>query len=238
VRFQDRVVLVAGGTGALGRAVVMGFLAEGARVAVTSRVAAEVEALGRQAGGAGERVRGLLGDVTDPSTVDRLAAQLVAVEGRIDVMVNAVGGWAGGQRLWEAEPNQYPSMLAMNLTAGYALARAVVPYMLRVGRGAIVEVASKAALDPSPGAASYAASKAAALALFTSLAMEVKDEGVRVNVIVPSVFDTAANRKAMPGADYARWPSPEELAKVVLFLCSDDASAIIGASIPVYGRSV
>jgi len=109
--------------------------------------------------------------------------------------------------------------------------------MLRAGRGAVVEVVSREALLPSPGSAAYAASKAGALALFAALAEEVKDRGVRVNSILPGVIDTPANRAAMPGADQARWPSPEALAKVVLFLCSDDAQAVVGAAIPVYGLS-
>lgn len=237
MRFQDQVVLVAGGTGALGRAVARAFLAEGARVAVTGRRGPEVEELVREAGAAAGRVRGLVGDATNPATAAQLAAELVAAEGRIDALVNTVGGWSGGQPLWEADVGVYPRMLAANLTAGYALARAVVPHMLRAGRGAIVEVASRSALVPSPGAAAYAASKAGALALFAALAEEVKDRGLRVNSILPGVIDTAANRAAMPDADHARWPTPEEIARVVLFLCSDDARVIVGAAIPVYGRS-
>jgi NAD(P)-dependent dehydrogenase (short-subunit alcohol dehydrogenase family) len=237
MRFEGQVVLVAGGTGALGQAVARAFLAEGARVAVTGRQVKEVEALLDEAGATGGRLRGLVGDPTNPATAAQFAAELAAAEGRIDALVNTVGGWAGGQPLWEADIGVYPKMLAANLTAGWALARAVVPHMLRAGRGAIVEVVSRAALVPSPGAAAYAASKAGALALFAALAEELKDRGVRVNSILPGVIDTAANRAAMPGADQARWPTPEELAKVILFLCSDDARAVVGAAIPVYGRS-
>lgn len=236
MRFQGSVVLVAGGTGGLGRALVAGFLAEGATVAVTSRHRKDVEALAPSRG-AGERIRPLVGDVADPVAVEALVGALVEAEGRIDAMVNAVGAWEGGSNLWEASPETYPRMLAANLHPGYALARAVLPHMVRRGQGACVEVSSRAALVPAPGAAAYAASKAAALALYASLAEEVKDRGVRVNVVLPSVIDTAANRKAMPDADHARWPSPEEIAKVVLFLCSSDARVVQGAAVPVYGRS-
>jgi len=109
--------------------------------------------------------------------------------------------------------------------------------MLKQKHGAIVNVASKAALDHGAGAAAYAASKAAALALMDSLAAEVKGTGVRVNTILPSIIDTEANRKAMPGADFAKWPKPQEIARVILFLCSDDAKVIHGAAVPVYGDS-
>jgi len=237
VRFTDQVVLVAGGTGALGRAVALAFLAEGARVAVTSRRPEELSALAAEAGKAGGRLRHLAGDVADPAVAVRLAADLVAAEGRIDALVNAVGGWAGGRSLWETDPDAFRRMLVVNLHAGYALARAVVPHMIREGRGSIVEVASKAALGASPGDAAYAASKAGAVALFASLAEEVKGHGVNVNTILPSIIDTEANRWAMPGADFSRWPKPAEIAHVILFLCSGEARVVQGASIPVYGRS-
>jgi NAD(P)-dependent dehydrogenase (short-subunit alcohol dehydrogenase family) len=112
-----------------------------------------------------------------------------------------------------------------------------IPAMLKQKHGAIVNVASKAALDHGAGAAAYAASKAAALALMDSLAAEVKGSGLRVNSILPSIIDTEANRKAMPGADFAKWPKPQEIARVILFLCSDDARVIHGAAVPVYGDS-
>jgi NAD(P)-dependent dehydrogenase (short-subunit alcohol dehydrogenase family) len=117
------------------------------------------------------------------------------------------------------------------------LSRTAIPAMLKQKHGAIVNVASKAALDHGAGAAAYAASKAAALALMDSLAAEVKGTGVRVNTILPSIIDTEANRKAMPGADFAKWPKPQEIARVILFLCSDDAKVIHGAAVPVYGDS-
>jgi NAD(P)-dependent dehydrogenase (short-subunit alcohol dehydrogenase family) len=109
--------------------------------------------------------------------------------------------------------------------------------MLKQKHGAIVNVASKAALDHGAGAAAYAASKAAAVALMDSLAAEVKGTGVRVNSILPSIIDTEANRKAIAGADFRKWPKPNDIARVILFLCSDDARVINGASVPVYGES-
>ena len=113
----------------------------------------------------------------------------------------------------------------------------LVPAMLKQGSGAIVNVASKAALDHAAGASAYVATKAAAVAMMDSLAADLKGSGVRVNSILPSIIDTPANRKAMPGADFAKWPKPEEIARVILFLCSDDARVVHGAAIPVYGAS-
>src|SRR6202047_2961917 len=127
-------------------------------------------------------------------------------------------------------------MLALNLRSGFVLSRAVVPVMVKQSYGSIINVASKAAFDHAAGAAAYAASKAAAVAMMDSLAADLKGTGVRVNSILPSIIDTEANRKAMPGADFAKWPKPEDIARVILFLCSDDAKVVHGASIPVYGN--
>jgi NAD(P)-dependent dehydrogenase (short-subunit alcohol dehydrogenase family) len=147
--------------------------------------------------------------------------------------VNAVGGFTGGKPLWEANADTLDKMLALNLRSGWALARAAVPVMLKRGRGAIVNVAAQAALSPPAGLGAYAASKAAAVALFASLAADLKGTGVRVNSIIPTIIDTSANRKAMPDADFSKWPKPAEIARVVLFLCGDDAKLVHGAAIPV-----
>jgi len=235
--FAGQTVLVAGGTGGLGRAVSLAFLAAGATVAVTYRKQEELDALRSAAGANAARVSGHAVDVTDEAAVRQLVAGIVAQHGRLDALVNAVGGYAGGVKLWEAEPKVFDQMLALNLRSGYALARAAVPAMLKQGRGAIVNVAAKAAFDHPAGAAAYAASKAAAVALLDSLAAEVKGTGLRINSILPSIIDTAPNRKAMPGADFAKWPKPEEIARVILFLCSDDGRVVHGAAVPVYGDS-
>jgi NAD(P)-dependent dehydrogenase (short-subunit alcohol dehydrogenase family) len=109
--------------------------------------------------------------------------------------------------------------------------------MLKQAGGAIVNVAAKAAFDHAAGASAYAASKAAAVAMMDSLAEDLRGTGVRVNSILPSIIDTAANRRAMPNADFSKWPKPEEIARVILFVCGEEARLIHGASIPVYGNA-
>lgn len=234
---RDRVVLVAGGTGGLGRAVALAFLGDGAKVAVTYRGAAEFDALKRSAGEDASRLSGHSADVTDDTAVRALVEELVARHGRLDALVNAVGGYAGGAKLWEMDAKTLDQMLLLNLRSGYVLARAAVPVMLKQGHGAIVNVASRSALVHGPGESAYAASKAAAVALIDSLAADLKGTGVRANSILPSIIDTEANRKAMPRADFSKWPRPEEIARVVLFLCGDDAKLIHGAAVPVYGQT-
>lgn len=236
-RFAGSVVLVAGGTGGLGRAVTSAFLEDGATVAVTYRNQPEWEKFKAAASAHASRLEGHEIDVTDESAVRQLVEKILSKHGHLDVMVNTVGGYVGGLKLWEMETKVFEQMLNMNLRSGYALSRAAVPAMLKQGRGAIVNIAAKAAFDHAAGASAYAASKAAAVAMLDSLAADVKGTGVRVNTILPSIIDTDANRKAMPKADFAKWPKPRDITRVILFLCSDDAKVIHGASIPVYGDS-
>lgn len=236
-KFSGSVVLVAGGTGGLGRAVTLAFLEEGATVALTYRNQPEWEAFKNSMSAYASWLEGHEIDVTDESAVCQLVEKILSKHGHLDVMVNTVGGYAGGLRLWEMETKVFEQMLNLNLRSGYALSRAAVPAMLKQARGAIVNVAAKAAFDHSAGASAYAASKAAAVAMLDSLAADLKGTGVRVNTILPSIIDTEPNRKAMPKADFAKWPKPRDIARVILFLCSDDAKVIHGAAIPVYGDS-
>ena len=235
--FSGKVVLVAGGTGGLGRAVSLAFLKEGAELIVTYQKDQEFGDLKKAAGTSASRLVGRRVDVTDEAVVQQLVEGIVAESKRLDVLVNAVGGYVGGIKLWELDTKVFDQMLALNLRSGYALSRAAVKAMLKQGKGAIVNVAAKAALDHGADAGAYAASKAAAVALMDSLAADLRGTGVRVNSVLPSIIDTEANRKAMPGADFANWPKPEDIARVILFLCGDDAKVIHGAAIPVYGDS-
>lgn len=234
MKFNEKVVLVAGGTGGLGRAVSLAFLKEGADVIVTwRRDEAELAALKTAAAADVARLDPQRVDVTDKVAVEQLIERILAEKGRLDAMVNTIGGYIGGTKMWESEPEELDKMLALNLRSGFLLSRATAKAMLTRGKGAIVNVAAKAAINHPAGLAAYAASKAAALAMIDSLAADLEDTGVRVNSVLPSIIDTEANRKAMPTADFSKWPKPEDIAKVILFLCSDDASVIHGASIPV-----
>ena len=238
MNFHDKIVLVAGGTGGLGREITLAFLKADASVVVTYRRVEEFAALVSAA----ERIgvappTGVAVDVTEAAAVDEFVADIVAKHKRLDILVNAVGGYAGGKNLWEVDPKTYDQMMQLNLKAGFVLARSIVPVMIQQNRGCIVNIASKAAMDHGAGGALYAASKAGALALFDSLAAEAKPYNINVNSILPSIIDTAANRKAMPKADFSKWPKPEDIAQVILFLCSKGGRVIHGAAIPVYGKT-
>jgi NAD(P)-dependent dehydrogenase (short-subunit alcohol dehydrogenase family) len=235
-KFSGKVALVTGGTGGLGRAVTLALLHEGASVVASYIVKEEADAL-RDAVGPHAHLELLPLDATNEEECRTFVDGITARHGHLDILVNAIGGYAGGTPMWETDTKTYQLMLTLNLRAGHNLAKAVVPAMLRQKSGAIVNIASKAAVDHAAGAGAYAASKAAALALFDCLAQDVKGSGVRVNSVLPSIIDTEPNRKAMPNADFSKWPKPEEIAQVILFLCSAEAKLIHGAAIPVYGES-
>jgi NAD(P)-dependent dehydrogenase (short-subunit alcohol dehydrogenase family) len=235
-KLEGKSVLVAGGTGGLGRAVTLAFLAQGAQVAVTYQRAQEFSSLQKGAGRTGPGLNGHAVDVTDEAACRELVKRVIAEQKRLDVLVNCVGAYAGGSPLWETDPKIFDQMLNLNLRSGFLLCRAAVPEMLKQGSGVIVNIASQAAVNHAAGAAAYVAAKAAAVAMIDSLAADLKGSGVRANSVLPSIIDTPANRAAMPKADFTKWPKAEEIAEVALFLCSDDAKLIHGASVPVYGN--
>jgi NAD(P)-dependent dehydrogenase (short-subunit alcohol dehydrogenase family) len=234
--FTGRVVVVAGGTGALGRAVSLAFLEANARVVVTARRPEEVDALRREAGGAAGRLSAVEVDLADADAVSAALARVARDQGGIDTLVNAAGAWAGGAKVWETDPALFDRMIDPNLRSTFALARGVMPHLLARRRGWIVGVASRAAAEGQAGSALYAAAKGGLVAFLASLAAEVKDLGVNVNCVVPATLDTPANRAAMPGADAARWARPEDVARAILFLCGEGARAVHGAAIPVFAR--
>lgn len=234
--FTSKIALISGGTGGLGRAVSLSFLHEGATVIATYIVQEEADAL-RAAVGPNTRLELLPLDATDEAACQNLVTGIVARHGRLDILVNTIGAYAGGKSLWETDTRTWQLMFKLNVNAGYALLRAAVPAMLKQRSGAIVNIAARAAFDHAAGASAYAASKAAAVAMLECLAQDLKGTNVRANSVLPSIIDTEANRRAMPGADFSHWPQPEEIARVVLFLCSNEATLIHGAAIPVYGQS-
>lgn len=235
-QFTGKVALITGGTGGLGRAVTLAFLHEGASVIASYIKKDEADAL-RDVVGPNARLELLPLDATNEDECRALVHGIIARYGQLDILVNTIGGYAAGKPMWETETKTFQLMLTLNLHTGHNLAKAAVPAMLRRKSGVIVNIASKAAFDHAPGAAAYAVSKSAALTLFDCLAQDLKGTGVRVNSVLPSIIDTEPNRKAMPEADFSKWPKPEEIAQVILFLCSDQAKVVHGAAIPVYGES-
>lgn len=235
ISFSGQVIVVAGGTGGLGKSVSLAFLEEGAKVIVTYRKQEGFLALKASSGQAASRLEGRQVDVSDESATGQFVNEVLSQHGALDVLVNTIGGYLGSVKLWDLKTSEFEQMLSLNLRSGYVLTRAVMPAMLKAKHGSIVNVAAKAAVDHGAGAAAYSSSKAAAVALMDSLAADARGTGVRVNSILPSIIDSTTNRAAMPGSDVSAWPKPEDIAKVVLFLSSDFVKTIHGAAVPVYG---
>jgi NAD(P)-dependent dehydrogenase (short-subunit alcohol dehydrogenase family) len=229
----EHTAIVTGGTGGLGAAVVTRLLDDGWRVVVPWIVERELERVERRPGL--ELVRA---DVTDPVEVQTIVSAAAASDGApLGGLVNLVGGFAMGARVDETSVDEFEEQFRLNLRPTYLMTQAALREMLANGGGAIVCVGTRAALQPFKGAAGYIASKAAVIAFSQAVAVEYKDDGIRCNVILPSVIDTPANRASMPNADHDRWVKPAEIATVISHLLSPDAAVTSGATIPVYGRA-
>jgi len=220
-------VLVAGGTGYLGTAVVRELVASGYSVTATWIVEKERERLESQ------DVELVQADLFDAAATEAAVASVPDLE----AVVNLVGGYAEGKRVHETDPDDFERLLRLNVRPAFLLARAAMPRLVERGGGAFVGVSARAALRPFSGAAAYIAGKAAVLALIQALDAEYKNDGVRCNAILPSVIDTPANRESQPDADHSKWVAPEAIAKVVRFLVSDESGTTTGAAVPVYGRA-
>jgi len=226
-----RGVIVTGGTGALGRAVVERLLARGARVAIPYRDEREWRALQEQAG-AGAALFGAAAELADARRAKAFVDEVAASMGVLDGVALVAGGWAGGKRFDEAPEDEWPGMLSTNLGTVAHVCRAALPHLRRQG-GSIVAVGSRAAEAGGAGMAAYAVSKVAVHALVRVLALENRDLGVRVNAVLPGTIDTPENRRAMPDADFSKWTSPAAIAEVVAFLLSPESAPTTGALVPV-----
>jgi len=234
--YRSRIVIVTGGTGGLGKAVTGAFLQAGAQVVVPYRHEGNFRELSESVGVTSKRLMGIHADVTEERGVQKLVDATLQSYGRIDVLVNLVGGYTGG-KVVETTVEAWDDVMSLNLKSTFLCCRAVLPHMISQSYGKIVNVASRTALKGAAVIASYSAAKAGVIKLTEALGEEVKAHNINVNVILPSIIDTEENRKSMPKADFTNWVKPEDIARVILFLASEDAKIINAASIPVYGKA-
>jgi NAD(P)-dependent dehydrogenase (short-subunit alcohol dehydrogenase family) len=220
----DRTVIITGGTGGLGRAVVAAFAANDWRVAVLDMRPAELE---------GAEV--IEANLADEHDVARAVRAATGDGPPLHAVANLVGGFAGGQPVAETPVEVFEAQFALNLRPTYLVTQATLPVLVANGGGSIVCVSSRSALHPFAGAAGYCASKAAVIAFAQVVAREHASDGVRCNAVLPQQIDTPANRAAMPPEEHHKLTPPAEIAAVIRFLCSDESSPTNGAAIPVYG---
>ena len=218
-------VLVTGANGGLGTAVCQAFLDSGATVIGVARVWKEPA-----------RFATISADVGTAEGCEKMMAQALQ-RGPLDALVHLVGGFSGGSPLTETTDQTWDGMMDINLRTAFCAMRAALRPMTAAGRGRIVAIGSRVAVEPSPNFAAYAVSKAALVALVRNVAAEGKKSGITANIVLTSTIDTPQNRKAMPDADFTRWVTPQSIAKLIVWLASDAAADINGAVVPIYGRA-
>jgi NAD(P)-dependent dehydrogenase (short-subunit alcohol dehydrogenase family) len=219
-------VLITGASGGLGNAVVEAFLGAGATVY-------GADLAWKRQPHSNPRFNPIEANLMLASECDRVVKEATPV----DALLHLVGGFGGGKPVAETPDEIWDQMLGLNLRSAYSIFRAVLPGMVKAGKGRIVAVGSRAALEPMPNFAAYSVSKAALVALVKTIALEVKDSGITANLVLPSVIDTPGNRAAMPSADVSKWVTPESIAGLLVWLASDAARDVNGAAIPIYGRA-
>ena len=224
---DGKVIVVTGALGALGKVVAETALARGARVAGVDHAPSQVPAARNRI-----EIGGV--DLSDAAAAKTAIDAVAAHFGGIDALVNIAGGFAF-ETVVEGDPKTWQRMYALNVLTALNASRAAIAHLTASGTGRIVNVGAMGALQAGSGMGAYAASKAGVHRLTEALAAEWKGK-ITVNAVLPSIIDTAANRASMPGADFKKWVTPQELAEVILFLVSDAARAVTGALLPVSGR--
>ena len=218
-------VLITGAGGGLGTAVAAAFAATGATVIGVEREWRSVPSF-----------TAVSADLTTAAGCEKMVLEGLR-HGPIDALIHTVGGFGGGAPVAEMDEAAWDAMIQINLRVAFLAMRAVLKPMTVAKHGRIVAIGSRAAVEPMPGFAGYAVSKAALVALVKNIAAETKDLGITANVVLPSTIDTAANRKAMPHADFSKWVTPESIAKLLVWLASKESGDVSGAVIPIYGRA-
>ena len=236
---DERVAFVTGATGSLGKVLTKALLESGMRVFSTYRRRDQLNDLVTSLGQLAANFSAVQAELTDPDQVKAAVSKAVEKYGRIDVLLNIAGGWAGGREVAETTASDLDLMLNVNLKSAFLTCSAVLPTMIRQNYGKIVSIAARPAVEkryrPKNGA--YAISKAGVVVLTETIAEEVKKYNINVNAIMPSTISTDANKKSMPDADFSKWVDPADIARVILYLISDDSKITSGASIPVYGKA-
>lgn len=228
---SGQVVLVTGAKGGLGTYVTQAFLDTSANVIGSSRAIQETDF-------PNPNFVAIPADLTNAEAARQLAAGILSRFQKIGVLVHVMGGFAGGQPIPETDDATWDRMMNLNLRSAFNILRAVIPPMRQAGRGRIIAIGGRAAIEPSANISAYNASKAGLLALVRTAALENKDLEITANVILPGTMNTEINRKADPGTDQSKWIDPGRVAALTVFLASDAAAQITGAAIPVYGQDL
>ena len=233
-QLDNCVTIVTGAAGNVGAATARCLLEAGARVALVERREEKVKAAHPNPGDNAMFVTGI--DVTDPESVTRMAQQVKAKWGKVEVLVNTVGSFRGGVRFDEEDLEEWEFLFRLNVKSALLTSRAVAPMLIEAGGGRIINIGAAAGLKGEPNLSAYSASKSGVIRLTESISQELKQYGVTANAVLPGVIDTPQNRQSQPNADTSTWVTPEQIAHVICFLASPLASGINQAAIPITGR--
>ncbi|MGB7859584.1 MAG: SDR family NAD(P)-dependent oxidoreductase [Acidimicrobiia bacterium] len=234
---MDKTIVITGGTGGLGAALVRRLMSEDYRLAVTYLLPDEASAFEEEFEIDEDRLLLTRVDATNAEAVASLFKDVSEHWGQIHGLCALVGGWAGGRDVEETDDVRFERMLDLNLRSAFYAVRAAVPYLKETGWGRIVLVGSRGAVDYPTSQAAFNIAKAGVVALGISVAHELEGTGVTANVLMPSVIDTPATRLSLPYADYVNWPTPDEIAGVAKFLLLEESGVMNGALVPVYGQA-
>ncbi len=233
--FSNQVILVTGSAGNLGSAVVQKFQADGAHLLLIDHHPDRLSSLFPQLAENPEHLLIPGVDLRDHLQVDSAVQLGIKALGRIDCLVHTVGGFQMGEQVHEISPDSWDHLMNLNLKTLLNTSRSVIPHMLNQKYGKIITIGARPALAGKAQMGAYSVAKAGVVRLTETMAAELKTQGINVNCILPGTIDTPQNRQAMPKANQSRWVTPESLADVIYFLCSQGAKDIHGALIPVYG---
>ncbi len=231
-----KVTIITGAIGNLGMATARTFHQAGAKMVLVDRSQDRIRDAFKDMADSEDHLLAGGVDLSNPESLAKMVEQTLAKFGRVDVLVNTVGGYRGGKPAHAADLADWDFLFNINLRTTLLCCRAVIPQMLKQGSGKIINVASRDGLHGNAGYAAYSASKSAVLRLTESLADELKPSNINVNCIMPGTIDTPQNRAAIPNGDFSKWVEPQAIAEVIAFLASDASRAITGAAVPVYGK--
>ncbi|MBI4789793.1 MAG: SDR family NAD(P)-dependent oxidoreductase [Chloroflexi bacterium] len=232
---ENRVAVVTGATGNLGRVVAKHFAEQGARLALFGTNAEKLENLAHELNLSADRVLSHVVDLRNTEATKAAAITVMAKFGRVDILLNLVGGWTGGKSIGEFVASEVDKMLQQHLWTTFHLAQAFVPHLVANRWGRVIVVSSPTATHPPAHASPYAIAKAAQEALMLTLAQELKNSGVTANILQVKTIDAQHERNRERTPKNASWTTPEEIAATILYLCSDEAQVVNGARIPLYG---
>jgi len=235
--FSNQVVMITGAVGNLAAAVAQAFLTAQANLVLVDRAIGRMATEYPKLVGSPDHFLAEGIDLTQAEQVAEMMTKTIERFGRVDVLVNTAGGFRGGTPLHETPLETWDFLINLNGRTTFIACQAAIPHMLKQGRGKIVNVAARVALNAPANLAAYSASKSTVVRLTEGMAAELKEQHINVNCILPGTIDTPQNRQAMPQANQDRWVTPESMAEVILFLASEAARDIHGAAVPVYGRS-